>query len=323
MGRPQKTTASSTVVHSSLRSVPVSATEPGSAQRTPHHQVIVDVLGADAPRLWDPAQPLVYADDLAAIRGDGVFETLMVRDGQVRNMQRHRERFLSSAHMLDLPEPQEERWLDATTLAVTHFMELVHAPEAALRWVYSRGRESTHQPTGWVMVTPVSSEIVQARVHGVKVMTAARGFHIDVSQRSPWALIGAKTLSYAANMAALRYAQAHGVQDVIFVSEEGFVLEGPTSSIIVQQGNTLVTPPIQAGVLPGTSQAALFRLASQRGWNVDYKPLTVEDLLAAEGVWMVSSVRVQARVTQLDGKDLPRSVQADEIEAMVTEAVVG
>lgn len=286
-------------------------------------QVVVDVLGGSEPQLKNPSQPLVFADDLAAIRGDGVFETLMVRDGEIRNLDRHRQRFVKSAGMLDLPEPDVQRWLQASELVVREFNATVGAPEASLRWVYSRGRESTGQQTGWVMVTPISSDVEKARTEGVRVMTAARGFRIDLSERSPWALIGAKTLSYAANMAALRYAKDHGLGDVIFVSEDGFVLEGPTSSVIVQRGKKLLTPPVTAGVLPGTSQAALFRLAESRGWETGFESLTVEDLLHADGVWLVSSVRVQARVTQLDGQDMSRSDAADELEQMMWEAVTG
>ncbi|QNH95586.1 aminodeoxychorismate lyase [Corynebacterium anserum] len=284
-------------------------------------QVIVDVLGAPEPQLCDPAEPMIFADDLAAVRGDGVFETLMLRNGEVHNLQRHATRFVTSAAMLDLGEPDLDRWLAATELAAEAFGASVGAPEAALRWVYSRGRESTGQATGWVTVAPIAADVLTARQSGVKVMTAERGFRIDLSERSPWALIGAKTLSYAANMAALRYAKAHGLQDVIFVSDEGHVLEGPTSSVVVLRDNTLVTPPIEAGVLPGTTQAALFRVAEEQGWETAYEVLSVQDLIESDGVWLVSSVRVQARVTELDGHEMPRAECADEIEQMMWEAV--
>lgn len=144
-----------------------------------------------------------------------------------------------------------------------------------------------------------------------------------------WALIGAKTLSYAANMAALRSAKARGVDDVIFLSDEGLVLEGPTSTVVVAEVNPatgekkLVTPPSHVGILKGTSQAALFKLAEQRGWGTEERVLRVEDLTAAAGVWLVSSVRVQARVTELDGTQLPRPAVADEVEKMAWEAVTG
>lgn len=74
--------------------------------------------------------------------------------------------------------------------------------------------------------------------------------------------LGAKTLSYAINMSALRYAETQGAQDVIFVSSDGFVLEGPRSTVIVDTGDALVTPFPEHGILHGTTQRALFEVAA-------------------------------------------------------------
>ena len=290
--------------------------------------IVIDVLGAPEPRVWDAEQPFLYADDLAAIRGDGVFETLILREDVVRNTDRHASRFLSSAAMLELPAPDIQRWTAATELAVSEFARVYpEQHEAALRWVYSRGRESGGTPTGWITVTPVGEAQLKARREGINVMTAERGFSLDISDRSPWALIGAKTLSYAANMAALRAAKKAGFDDVIFLSEEGTVLEGPTSSVIIARESEgdgkpqLLTPCPHTGILPGTSQAAVFRLAAERGWPVAEAQLTDEDLRTAAGVWLVSSVRIQARVTAIDGQPMPRPAFADELEALIAEAV--
>jgi 4-amino-4-deoxychorismate lyase len=291
---------------------------------------VVDVhpAGDAGPELCDPSAPLIHVDDLAAVRGDGIFETLMVRGGEVHNLDRHRRRFVRSAAMLDLPAPDTDRWDAATRLALDEWnasAEGADGAEASLRWIYSRGRESTGLPTGWVSVAPASGQVRRDREQGVKVMTAHRGYTLDVSQdAAPWALVGAKTLSYAANMAALRYARDHGLQDVIFTAEGGRVLEGPTSTVVAVTGTgqdaVLVTPSREVGILPGTTQAELFRLAGEAGWTCEERDLTVDDLLAADGVWLVSSVRRYARVTELDGTALARSARADEIEALATTA---
>lgn len=278
---------------------------------------VVDVLGGGT--LHDPDVPLLHADDLAAVRGDGVFETMMLRDGAVRNVDRHLARFRRGAATLGLPAPDAGRWLEATDLAARTWGD----GEAALRWVYSRGRESTGRPTGWITVLPVSDAVLRARREGVDAMTADRGYRIDLDERSPWVLIGAKTLSYAANMSALRHARERGFGDVVFLSDDGTVLEGPTSSVVVVRGRRMTTPPVGEGVLPGTTQAALFALAAGEGWEVDEEQLRVPDLLAADGVWLVSSVRGRARVRSLDGTVLPRPACADEVEALVDRAVLG
>lgn len=284
--------------------------------------IVVDVLGEGSPQLIDAKLPFIFADDLAAIRGDGIFETLMVRGGEVKKSDLHFARFQSGAEMLDLAPPQRERWLAATQLAVEEFTaQAGQDAEAALRWVYSRGRESTGQVTGWITVSSTSEKLARDRAHGVSVMTAERGFRIDLSQRSPWALVGAKTLSYAANMALLRYATSQGFDDAIYVSEEGLVLEGPTSSVVAVQGDTLISPPVEQGILPGTTQSALFKAAESQGWKTEYRRLTVQDLLHCDGAWLVSSVRVHARITAVDGQEMPRPACADAVEALVWEAV--
>lgn len=217
----------------------------------PQHDIIlVDVLSEDAPRIADASEPFLYPDDLGAVRGDGVFETLLVRDGHACNVARHENRFLSSAEMLQLPAPDLDRWRAASGLAVDEWNSRaldraasdgasadgsVTHRDASMRWVYSRGRESTGLPTGYIMITPAAGA-AEARERGVRVMLAERGFELDLGNRAPWALIGAKTLSYAANMAALRYAKEHGFDDVIFTSSEGNLLEGPTSTIILVRG---------------------------------------------------------------------------------------
>ncbi len=279
----------------------------------PHPDIIlVDVLSEGAPRVSDASSPFLYPDDLGAVRGDGVFETLLVRDGHACNVARHENRFLSSADMLQLPAPDLGRWREASRLAVGEWNAAAPGRDAAMRWVYSRGRESTGRPTGYIMITPATGG--EARERGVRAMLAERGFELDLGNRAPWALIGAKTLSYAANMAALRHAKEHGFDDVIFTSAEGNLLEGPTSTLVLVRGRRLLTPNPGEGVLPGTTQAALFDLAAERGWECVPAQLTPEDLRTADAVWLVSSVRIAVRVTSLDGEELPSPGAAAEAE---------
>lgn len=275
--------------------------------------VLIDVLSSDVPTVCDATEPFLYADDLGAVRGDGVFETLLVRGNHTCNTKRHEDRFLSSAKMLDLQPPELQKWREATALAIEELRGRGVEGDASLRWLYSRGRESTGKPTGYVLVSS-AAKVAASRAKGVAVMLAERGLSLDLGTRAPWALIGAKTLSYAANMAALRYAKEHGFDDVIFTSSEGSLLEGPTSTIILVRGKELLTPNPGAGVLPGTTQAALFDTARAKGWTVTPTELTPDDLMTADAVWLVSSVRIAVRVISLDGRPMPEVDAAAEAE---------
>lgn len=262
----------------------------------------------------DADAPLLHADDLAVVRGDGVFETLLVRGGRACKVESHLSRFVDSARALALPEQDLDDWRLAIDLAVE---EWGANREGAMRLVLSRGREIGGEPTAFVTVGPLGDRVAEARRDGIAVLTLARGFSIDLSASAPWQLLGAKTLSYATNMAALRYAGKLGADDVIFVSSEGNVLEGPRSTVVIARGRTLLTPPPEHGILPGTTQQALFEVASGKDFECSYASLRPADLLTADGVWLVSSVTLAARVHTIDGVRLSKASLAAEFAAMV------
>src|SRR5690606_15924798 len=123
-----------------------------------------------------------------------------------------------------------------------------------------------------------------------------------VPPTAPWLLAGAKTLSYAVNRAAQREAARRGADDVLFVSSDGYLLEGPTSSLLLRIGSRLVTPRVDLGILSGTTQADLFTWAETAGYATGYELLTPGDLESADAAWLVSSVRHVAPVRWVDGR---------------------
>ena len=253
--------------------------------------------------LADPELPQITVDDLGLLRGDGVFETVLVVDGKPRELGPHLDRLARSAAMLELPVPDRAAWERCVAAVIEAWPG---GSEMILRLIYTRGPESAGgPPTGFGMGGPIPEKVLRGRETGVAALTLDRGYHPDVVARAPWLLLGAKSLSYAVNMAALRYAEAHGAQEAIFVGADGSVLEGPTSTVVVADGNTLRTTPPTSGVLPGTTQGALFRAAEKAGWSTKVEPLRVSDLRAADGLFLASSVRKITRVHTLDGAAMP------------------
>jgi 4-amino-4-deoxychorismate lyase len=289
---------------------------------TSHPGVIVTLDGAVHPS----EAPLLFADDLAAVRGDGVFETLLVRDGGACLVEAHLNRLVHSAKLLELPSPDLAAWRHAIDQAAQQWTSETD-DEAAMRLVYSRGRESGSAPTAYVTVNPVADRIATVRREGLAALTLPRELPSAGVEAMPWLLAGAKTLSYAINMAALRHADRHGAGDVIFVSSDGYILEGPRSTVVIaaagDDGNVcLLTPPPWYPILRGTTQQALFSVARAKGYDCDYRALRVADLLAAQGIWLVSSMTLAARVHTLDGRALPRASLTAEFAELVDAAIV-
>jgi 4-amino-4-deoxychorismate lyase len=255
--------------------------------------------------LADPDQPLIRVDDLGLMRGDGIFETVLVVDGAPRELGPHLDRLARSAAMLDLPEPDRAAWERVVATVIERWSG---SPEIALKLVYTRGIEGGDgTPTAFALGLEIAEKVLEQRRDGVAAVVLDRGVDQGAAERAPWLLLGAKSLSYAVNMAAVREAARRGAHEVIFTASDGAVLEGPTSNVIVAHGRTLRTTPVHLGILRGTTQGALFRAAERAGWSASMEPLTLDDLHTADGVFLASSVRKITRVHTLDGKPLPES----------------
>lgn len=252
--------------------------------------------------LADPDIPQIRVDDLGLMRGDGIFETILVVDGKPRELGPHFDRLVRSARMLDMPLPARDDFDRATQAVVDNW---TGGSEMALKWVYTRGVEGSGVPTGFALGLEIAETAKQQRIDGIAAITLDRGIDQETASRAPWLLLGAKTLSYAVNMAGLREAERRGANEVIFTTGDGYVFEGPTSTLVAVTGGTLRTPPATIGILPGTTQAALFRAAKKEGRAVKTEPLRVAELFEAEGLFLASSVRKVTQIHTLDGKPLP------------------
>jgi 4-amino-4-deoxychorismate lyase len=285
----------------------------------------------------DASQPQLLVTDQGATRGDGIFETMLAVGGTVRKIQAHLDRLAGSAEALDLAIPGEEEWRRAIAAAVSAHRSQ-HPPASAtddelvVKLVVTRGVEGASTPTSWVQASPAGAAGRRQRETGIDVILLDRGYDSDVADRAPWLLLGAKTLSYAVNMAALRHARKQGADDVIFTSSDGRVLEGPTSTVLMAHVETsdggtsvkrLITPQLDSGILPGTSQGALFAAAKAAGWELGYGPLEPQDLLDADAVWLISSVRMLAPVNRIDGKEIGTPSVKKELTAELNELFAG
>jgi len=268
--------------------------------------LVPGAVGAPAdggPRfhLADASVPQLSVTDLVATRGDGVFETIGAFDGVPVNVGPHLARLARSAAQVELPAPDQATLAEAVDAAIAAHENVA---ELSVRVMYTRGIEGTGTPTCWIHAR-VSDDWTPYRA-GMRVAALDRGLATTVAGTSPWLLPGAKTLSYAVNMAAVREAKRRGAADVLFVASDGYVLEGPTSTLLVRRGDEYLTTPVSAGVLPGTSVASLFAwLAEHEGSAVREQLMTVADVAGADGAWLLSSTRLAAPITHLDEAELP------------------
>lgn len=246
--------------------------------------------------------PILRADDLGVLRGDGVFETLHVRGGRPWLLDEHLARMATSAARLDLALPDPDTLADLAAQATAAWPA---DEEGALRLICTRGSEDGGPVTVFATVSGVGEATLRARRDGLSVGTASLGVSAAVRGTAPWLLGGVKSVSYAMNMASQRWAAAHGYDDVLWISTDGYALEAPTSTLVWRTGDELVTVPTSTGVLAGTTARYLLDHAKEVGLAAGERLVTPAELAAADGVWLTSSVRGIAEVHSIDGARRP------------------
>jgi 4-amino-4-deoxychorismate lyase len=273
---------------------------------------VVSLLGVG---VVPPETPVLRADDLGVLRGDGVFETIHVRQGRPWLLDEHLDRMAGSAARLALALPSRQALAELVDQTCAAWPA---DTEAALRLICTRGPESGNGPvTTFATLSAVGEALLRARREGINVLTATLGMPAGLRPEAPWLLGGAKTLSYAMNMACLRWATGQGADDVVWVSTDGYALEGPTSTLIWLTDGALCTVPAdRTGILPGTTAAWLLDHAGELGFRADQRMIRPAELSTVDGVWLASSVRGLAELRSLDGVAFTRSADATRIRKL-------
>ena len=124
---------------------------------------------------------------------------------------------------------------------------------------------------------------------------------------SPWvrnersALAGAKTTSYAENLAARRFALDHGADEALLFDTRGFLSEGTASNVFVEVDGRLCTPAPANGCLAGVTAELVGELV-----DVDVcDHLDAGDLAATSEAFLTSSTRDVHPLAVIDDRALP------------------
>jgi 4-amino-4-deoxychorismate lyase len=267
---------------------------------------VLAVLALD-PGVVAGARPALDPLDLALLRGEAVFEAMRVYGGRPFRLQAHLDRLAASAAAIDLVLPAGLE--DLAGRAV----EAAGGGDAVLRLICTKGpddREGSGEPprgsaeggpVAFAICTDIPEAFEEERRRGLRLILLTTAADPLLRAASPWLLPGAKTISYALNMAAQRAARARGADDAVLVGLGGELLEAPTANLWWRTGHTLHTPSLDLGILAGITRTVVADLAPGLGLKVLDGVFGAEDLTAADEAFLSSSTRELMPVVEVDG----------------------
>lgn len=261
-------------------------------------QATVNVNGT----ISDAAHAVVSVFDHGFLYGEGVYETLRTYGATPFLFERHFRRLRQSADLIRLSLPCSEAELRERVAQTLRAAAL--PAEAYIRILVTRGvGDLTYDP----IATPAPSVVVIVKAHaeppsslyeqGVKVslVSVVRNHPATVSP-----LIKSNNLMNSA--LAMQEALRAGGVEAVMRNYRGEIAECSTANIFVVRDARVLTPSVEAGVLPGITREFLFELARRERVAMQEATLFDHDLYAAEELFLTSTTREVLPIVRVDDR---------------------
>jgi branched-chain amino acid aminotransferase len=245
----------------------------------------------------EATEPSLFAGQLGLLSGWGVFSTLRVSEGALFAWEKHWARMSRDARLLNVEMPPDP---DAVERDIIRLIDANRAPDCTLRLVVVRN-------AGGLWQGPSSGLATDTIVLTADLKNWGESIRLSIQPHARYAaseFTSAKILSWAANLRWAERAQEQGFDEVILLNEKGRVSECTSANVFAAFGNRVVTPPVSEGCLPGVTRDVLVHEIHLPEVEVIERPLTVEELYEADGVFITSTTRGLLRVREIAGRAL-------------------
>jgi len=239
--------------------------------------------------------PIITADNRGFRYGDGLFETIRVKDGRIVLGKYHFDRLISGARLLQF---EISSFLSAEKLSA-EILELCrrngHERSARVRLNVFRadmGQESgapQHVIQSWELETGEEAE------KGVTLGIYPHG------RKSCDQLSNIKSNNYLVYSMGARYAGQHGWDDSLVLNSFGRVADSSIANLFLVKGGIVYTPPLSEGCVAGVMRRWLIQVLPEKGWEVREQPAAPEDLLQADELFLSNAIRGSRWVGKLAG----------------------
>ncbi len=237
--------------------------------------------------------------DHGLLYGDGVFEGIRSYQGRVFKLDEHLQRLYDSAKaiMLQIPisiEDMEEAVLETLRRNQLH--------DAYIRLVVTRGvgdlgldPDKCPVPTIFIIADKITLYPPNFYEDGLEIITVSvrRNYAEAISPRI-------KSLNYLNNILAKIEGKQAGVEEVLMLNAEGYVVECSGDNIFFLKDNVIVTPPTHLGILEGVTRNTVIDLARELGITVEEKVFTRHDLYTAEECFLTGTAAEVIPVVKID-----------------------
>jgi para-aminobenzoate synthetase component I len=242
------------------------------------------------------SQVMVSAEDEGFLYGYGIFETIRVERGIPFMLDDHVDRFNRAWLYCFGSPPPDISWRDVIREVVTRCGLVKQTAVAKI--LAAAGAPGQSVVGGTLLVTAREYVPRPAAVAGT-------GLHLVVyPQRRHLHLSDHKTMNYMFYKMAGHWAKRQKADEALILNHDSSVSETNSANLLCVSAGKIYRPQSEH-VLPGTMEGAVCSLLTAWGRQVESRRLSVEELKAADQVFLTNSLMGAVPVTRIDDTPMP------------------
>ncbi|MFT5593621.1 MAG: 4-amino-4-deoxychorismate lyase [Oceanicoccus sp.] len=257
----------------------------------------------------------------AAQFADGLFETMVVKKGQIQALNYHAQRLGSGCARLDIKLPDNN--LTELFIAYAHkFVELSGLESGVLKVIVSRGNsergygyDDVITPKVTAFFNPLPQYNENSYEHGVSVKCLATECSIQKQ------MAGLKHLNRLENVLAKKELGSEAFEGLMF-NHLGYVIEGTSSNIFFEKNNQLFTPKLNVSGVAGVMRSCIINHAESQNIIIKVDDIAREQLDQFEQGFICNSVMGIMPIAQLDGRSFKIGPQTKAMQEACKDGVV-
>lgn len=220
--------------------------------------------------------------DRALQFGDGLFETIAVRNGNLKYLDYHLERLFTGAKVLNLSLPQFD--FKKQFLTVIDANNLIDGTVKLMVW------RKASESQGYGFASNDTHYMISSRVSNQKAYSVIKkaGFAESISY-SYDSLSGIKTMNALPYILAARERQKRKLDELIVLNNEGFICECVSSNIFWEKDNVYYTPPLSSGCLDGVMRRVLIEKMLSSDQSIQQCLWSKDQLFTADSIFTTNS----------------------------------
>ena len=233
--------------------------------------------------------PLLTADNRGFRYGDGLFETMRIKEGRILLLDQHYQRLLNGSRLLGL----ETLTLEQFTGGILELCQRNgHSVSGRVRLTVFRGEDDASM--NYIIQSWTLEEGTEEQ-GGLVLGTFPKG------RKSCDGLSHLKSNNYLLYSLAAMYARSHGWDDCLVLNSRERIADSSIANLFYVLGDTIYTPPLSEGGVGGVMREWLIRTLPGAGFRVIEKPVAPEDLLMVDEMFLSNAIRGVRRVGHFSG----------------------